>query len=457
MSYTVDILNTKAAVENGLLSKIEIGGQVYEIKDLIARQNIGTLSAGLDAIAADLAALAYVKATGTFTDDAAIKNYVDAQVGAINKFDVHVLTDSEELPAPSADTMYVLYLKPDEDAASGAYIEYITIRFGDEGSYTYAWESIGSTKMDVTGFVTETALNEALKPYAKSEDVAADIKEVTDGLGALAAKDSATGTVASQTISGVKASGTTTGSITVALTEDEEDIASTGSYTPAGSVNGGKVTAEGKVAITITNADAQATLTTADYQPAGSVSVILSNNVINAVKTTGTQASFKEGAFTEAKLDYTVVEANYVEQGLVGAVEDETLTFTAAAVKALSASKVNSFTGGSKAADSFTPNALPTTEEQTVGVSSADFNGTVATGLKVTGVTYSKHDSATATFTGAEVDVTGASFTGKLATIEVAGKGKAYTVDAENTKFTGATVELDVDDIVVAAKGVTVQ
>ena len=114
MAYTIDILDAKKVAANGLLSKIQIGGKTYEIKDLIARENIGTLSAGLDAVAADLAALSYVKATGQFADDAAIKSYVDAQIGAINKFDVHVMADGEALPTASADTMYVLYLKPED-------------------------------------------------------------------------------------------------------------------------------------------------------------------------------------------------------------------------------------------------------------------------------------------------------------------------------------------------------
>lgn len=455
MAYTVDILNQKKVEANGLLSKIQIGGKTYEVKDLIARENIGTLSAGLDAVAADLAALSYVKATGQFADDAAIKSYVDAQVGAINKFDVHVMAEGEALPTASAETMYILYLKPDVNAASGAYLEYITVKNGEN----YNWEQIGSTEMDVTGFVTETALNKALEPYAKTADLGdlAAKNEADLDLKALAHKDSATGTVASETISGVKATGTSTGSINVALTETEADIASTGSYTPAGSVDGGKVTAAGEVKITITNADAQASLSTADYQPAGDVSVTLSNNEINAVKSVGTQASFKEGAFTPAALDHAEVSANYVEEGLVGAVEDETLTFTPAAVKALSASKVNSFSGGAKAADTFVANELPVAEMKTVGVQAATFEGAVASGLKVTGVTYQTHDVASATFTGSEVAVTGASFSGNAATIEVAGKGKAYAVDAANTKFNGAAIELAVGDIVVAEKSVTVQ
>ena len=437
----LEILNAKKVEANGLLSKIQIGGKTYEVKDVIARESI-------ESISADLAALSYVQKDGVFESDTKIKEYVDAQVGSINKFDVVIGTagaDGKPNVEASADTMYKLYLILNVDSSAGEYIEYITIRSGLEGAYTYAWEAIGSTKMSLTGYVTETALQQTLVPYQlKSE------------LKALAYKDSATGTVAGQTISGVTASGQSAGSINVALTESEADIASTGSYTPAGTVDGGKVTAAGDVKITITNSDAQATLATADYQPAGNVSVTLSNNEINAVKSVGTQASFTEGTFTPAALDHAEVTANYVEEGLVGAVEDETLTFTAAAVKALSASKVNSFSGGSKAADTFVANELPTAEAKTVGVQAATFEGTVATGLKVTGVTYQTHEVASATFTGSEVAVTGASFSGDAATIEVAGKGKTYAVDTANTKFNGAAIELSVGDIVVAEKNVIV-
>lgn len=498
MAYTVDILNAKKVADNGLLSKIQIGGKMYEIKDLIARENIGSLSVGLDKIAGDLAALSYVKATGQFADDAAIKSYVDAQVGAINKFDVHVLSDGEELPAASADTMYVLYLKPDADSASGAYIEYITVKNGEE----YSWEAIGSTKMDVTGFVTETALNEALKPYAKSEDVAADIKEVTDGLGALAAKDSATGTVAGQTISGVQATGFSTGEINVALQQSEHAVESTGKFTPAGNVTGtvmtagsivvtakhedatatltkGDYTPAGTVSADFSHSAAEATLTKGDYTPAGNVSVALSGATFNAITGVGTAASFKEGAFTPATLTYSAVDKSVAREGLVGTVEDEVLTFTAAGLEAISASKVTAFDGGSKAADTFVANSLPTMAEQTVGIQSATFSGTkaedlVVTGVSydkaalsnlafagtkaegalVTGVSYKKADIDSATFTGETVDIT-AAFAGTEADVAVNGLCHDYAI--KTAEFVPAAITLSVGDIAVAAKDVTVQ
>ena len=505
MAYTVDILNAKNVAEYGLLSKIQISGKTYEIKDLIARQNIGTLSQGLDAIAADLAALSYVKATGVFADDAAVKSYVDAQVGAINKFDVRVMAEGETLPEASADTMYILYLKPDADAASGTFVEYITVRSGAEDAYTYAWEAIGSTKMDVTGFVTKEALEEALKSYTKTTEFGdLAMKDEADlDLKALAHKDSATGTVAGQTISGVKATGQSAGSINVALEATEKDVASAGKFTPVGNVTG-TVAVDGEIAVTakyaaadatltkgdytpagtvsadFTHAATAATLTKADYTPAGEVSVALSGNTFNAITGVGTQASFTEGTFTPASITKEDVTANYAKEGLVGSVdENECLIFTAAGIEAITATKVSAFDGGSKAADTFVANSLPTMAEQSVGVQSASFTGTKAaealvTGvsydkaalanlafagtkaeqLVVTGVSYQKADIDAATFTGKTVDIA-ATFAGTEGDVSVAGKCHDYKV--KTAEFVPAAIEVAVGDIVVAEKSVTVQ
>ena len=450
MAYTVDILNAKNIADNGLLSKIQIGGKTYEIKDLIARQNIGTLSAGLDKIAGDLSALSYVKYTDQFVDDKAIKSYIDSQVGAINKFDIHVMQADEALPTASADTMFILYLKPDTDAASGAYVEYITVKAGEE----YKWEAIGSTKMDVTGFVTDEALAKILEPYATEEEVAASIKEVTDNLGALAHKDNASGTVAGQTIAGVKANGKSAGSITVELEQSEHAMDSTGKFTPAGNVTG-TVVADGSISVTVKHAAADATLTKGDYTPAGDVSVALSGATFNAITSVGSQASFKEGAFTAATLDSTDVTANYAKEGIVGSVdENECLVFTNAGIEAITATKVNAFNGGSKESDTFTANSLPTMAEQTVGVQSASFTGTKASELVVTGVSYQKADIDQATFTGKTVDIA-AKFAGTEGDVSVAGKCHDYAV--KTAQFNPAAIELAVDDIVVAEKNVTVQ
>ena len=480
------IVDIKKVADNGLLSKIQIGGKIYEIKDLVAREAIDAL-----------AAKAYITYTDIFADDAAIKSYVDSQVGAINKFDVVVLT-ADQLKATGepnltagADTMYKLYLAPMSDAASGAYVEYITIRSGAEGAYTYAWEAIGSTKMDVTGFVTSEALVDALKPYAKTED-----------LGALASKDSATGTVASQTISGVKANGQSAGSINVALQATEKEVASAGKFTPAGTISGTAVV-DGEIAVTAKHeaADAvltkgdytpagtvsadfdhtatPATLTKSDYTPAGTVSVALSGAEFNAITSVGTAASFTEGEFTPASLTYAAADYSVAKEGIVGTVDGETLTFTAAGLEAISASKISAFDGGAKAKDTFVPNTPAAMAAQTVGVQSATFTGTKAAealvtgvsydkaslanlafagtkaeGVLVTGVSYQKADIDSATFTGKTVDIA-ATFAGTEGDVAVSGTCHDYAV--KTAEFVPAAIELNVGDITVTEKQVTVQ
>jgi hypothetical protein len=502
----MEITNKKVDEVNGLLSKIQIGGKVYELKDLIARNSIEELAGIIDA-------LKYVASTGIYADDAAIKaaieagdtsmkNYVDAQVGAINKFDVAVV---DTLPDASADTMYILYLVK-KAGSTGDFVEYITVRSGEEGAYTYTMEQIGSTAMDLTGFVTEDALADAIDPINERLAELGDLanKDEADlNLKALAHKDSATGTVAGQTISGVKAAGTTTGSITVELEATEKNVASAGKFTPVGAVSGTVQTA-GSIAVTAKYDSAEATLSKGDYTPAGTVSanfghtttaatlemskhapegsvtVALSGNTFNAITGVGTQASYNEGTFTPAALKYDPVEKTVAKEGMVASIPEsdpECLVLSAAAMEAISASKVTSFSGGSKEADTFVPNSLPTMAQQNVGVQSATFTGvehecvtgvkydkaslsdlafagTKAEGALVTGVSYQKAGIGSATFTGETVDIA-ASFTGTEGDVSVTGKCHDY--DVKTAQFNGADIELAVGDISVSAKEVTVQ
>ena len=57
----------------------------------------------------------------------------------------------DSLPTASADTMNAIYLVS-EGAVSGTYAEYVTLRSGSEGSYTYAWEKIGTTQADLSAY-----------------------------------------------------------------------------------------------------------------------------------------------------------------------------------------------------------------------------------------------------------------------------------------------------------------
>ena len=554
----LDILNAKVVEANGLLSKIQIGGKVYEIKDLIARENLKDVAALLDALSAKVGNVAEGQNLADIVkniqenayDDTALRNLIvglesnkadKTQVAA----DIKVVADNlaqEILDARAAEKANAdeiarvdaaLKLAIDDEDGKGLNsIKDLATWIEDHGedaaemSKAITKNAEDITAMDTAYKAVEAALGEgegsvadqiadakgaaidAAKSYTDTREgeitkayEAAD-KAITDSLGALAKKDSATGTVAGQTISGVKATGTSTGSITVELQQSEHDMSSTGKFTPAGTVTGtvavdgsiavtakyaaadatltkGDYTPAGTVSADFSHAATAATLTKGDYTPAGDVSVTLSGASFNAITSVGTAASFTEGQFTPASLSYAAADYSVAKEGLVGKVEDECLTFTAAGLEAISASKINSFDGGSKAADTFVANTPATMAAQTVGVQSASFSGTkaedlVVTGVSydkaalanlafsgtkvegalVTGVSYQKADIDKATFTGATVDID-AAFAGTEGDLSVAGKCHDYAV--KTAQFNGAAIELAVGDIAVAATDVTVQ
>lgn len=420
------------------LKQIKIGDNVYYIKDAAARAILDTYT--------DLPTYTPttdIGATGnTVATTETIKRYVDAQVGAIHKFDVTIY---EELPAASADTMYILGLVADASAEAGTYLEYITIRKGSEGNYTYAWEQIGSTKTDLTDYVKNAT---KVAGIALDHDITVDELSASSALNlkALSHKDSATGTVS--TVDSAKVSFTPAGSVTVTTTSTP--LASEGEYTPAGTVTG-TATPEGDVDVTVNNEVTAATLTTADYTPAGSVSVALSNATFNTVKSVGTKASFTEGAFTPATLEYNN-DNSFATEGVTATVNTAAESLELAVATKVAASVITSFNGGSKAADTFTPNETAQMQETTVGVRSAGFTGTKVENALVTGVSYSKASGATATFTGTASDIT-ANFVGTAATISVSG---SYDKANANATFTGTAVKDQEVTLTKTEKTVTV-
>lgn len=421
------------------LKQIKIGDNTYFIKDAAARAILDTYTA-----LPTYTPTTDIGATGnTVATTETIKRYVDAQVGAIHKFDVTIY---EALPEASADTMYILGLVADATAEAGTYLEYITIRKGSEGNYTYAWEQIGSTKTDLTDYVKKTT---KVAGIALDHDITVAELSAASALNlkALSHKDSATGTVS--TVDSAKVSFTPAGSVTVTTTSTP--LASKGEYTPAGTVTG-TATPTGNVDVSVNNEDTAATLTKADYTPAGSVSVALSNATFNTVTSVGTKASFTEGAFTPATLVYNN-DNSFATEGVTATVNAESESLELAVATKVAASVITSFNGGSKAADTFTPNETAQMKETTVGVQSSSFTGTKVENALVTGVSYSKASGATATFTGTASDIT-ANFAGTAATISVS--GSYDKADAEAT-FTGTAVKDQEVTLTKTAKTITVQ
>lgn len=407
-----------------LLSKINIGGTIYDIKDAQARAAIEKLTGGVNSLGSASEkdfANEVVAGDALPTNDAVIK-YVGEQIADINSFEYEVV---EELPVASAKTMFKIYLLADAEGANpDAYEEWITIKTGD----AYSFEKIGDTNIGLNGYVPTTRTVAGL---ALSDDISADALKAALGLGALAYKNNITGSVECVTAVG-DIDYTPAGEVSVALKHTDVAMASSGKFTPAGNVSG-TTKAAGEIAVGLGYDASPATLTKSDYTPAGKVTVALSGNTFNTIDSVGSQASFTEGAFTPASL--THAESAFAVEGIVASVNDEEETLTLSTAGTANASLISAFSGGTKAKDTFVPNSLPVATEKTVGVQTASFEGTTATGALVTGVSYDKANVQSATFTGKESDIV-ASFAGTEGDVSVSGNYAKASVEAAS--FTGA-------------------
>jgi hypothetical protein len=412
-----------------LLSKINIGGTVYDIKDAAARAAIAELTNGVDSLgtAAKLNYAESVANDNNLPTGAAVVKYVGEQIADVNAFEYEVV---ESLPEASAETMYKIYLVRDaEGTGNDAYEEWITIKTGE----TYSFEKIGDTNIGLNGYVPTVRTVAGL---ALSKDITADELKAALGLGALAYKSTISGTV--NAVTGVsKINYTPAGEVGVSLSHEDVTMASAGKFTPNGSV-AGTTTAAGEIAVGLSQTATAAELTKGDYTPAGTVSVTLSGATFNAITAVGSQASYTEGQFTPASLGHA--ESQFAKEGVVASMDEESETLTLSAAALANASLISSFSGGSKAADTFVPNSLPTMQEQTVGVQSAAFAGTTAEKVLVTGVNYDKAAVASATFTGKEAEIS-AKFTGIEGDLSVSGKYSKAT--GASAGFAGTAAELE--------------
>lgn len=471
------------------LSIFNVGGVDYNLKDAAATQKLGTLI-GAHAVeelgaAAWKAVAANISGEG-LVDASVVKDYVDSQVGQIHSFDVVIDADgtaSGPSVVASADTMYKIYLVPSDDAAAGSYIEYITIRSGAEGAYTYAWEAIGNTKVSLTGYVPTSTTIATIK---LDHNITVAELQTALGLKAFAYAAKGTATVAAKTVSGVKATGTSTGSITGAMAYTATDIESTGKVTATGSVTGSAISG-GSIAVTLKDAEAAtaASVTAEAYKPAGSVTsqfvadadkgVAIAGTVskptatvtpttatVQEMKTSGTAYTITDGSVEKAADS----KSEFATEGLVASVNDatETLTFTAAGKSnAVTASGDVEYTAPvlSGALPTFGASAAVMTGA-TVDVSqptftgnkysvNSSFAGTEVEDMKVTGVTYVKQAVNTATFTPVPATL---GFSGDAVDVSVTG---SYDKANKGTlAFTGDDIELAVGDIAVPSQTIEV-
>lgn len=395
-----------------VISKLTIGDKTYYLKDAEARELLAKLgTAAQKDVAAGVSADEQGLVTGA---------QVQAAIAGISS-SMHfcgVVTSFDDITNPAAGDVIIIGVK-----------EYV---YGGEPA---TWHELGDESIYALKTVTIGTQN--LSANINLDTLAKDM-----GLGALSKKDSATGTVAGQTITGLKAKGNAAGSIAVELTQTSTAATLTKSdYTPSGDVTG-SVTAAGTVSIA---KDAENGTQISGSVSAPKVTVTPATDTIKKITSVGTLPTKAADTFTPNGDD----------------------TFTAGSQAAWSAnvdekSETLSF--------SFTANALPTfTQGAKASYTEGAFDGgtlpeLAATGTTVvTGITKAEASAPTftgdkfaASFTGASADIT-ATFTGEKTSVVSGVNYDKAGVDADKTKFTAGAIELAVDDVVVTEKEVTVQ
>jgi len=115
--------------------------------------------------------------------DTYTKSEVQQLISAVKQFTYQSV---QSLPTASADTMNIIYLVPSSDPhTQNVKDEYITIATTEQDVTTYAWEKIGSTDIDLSGYYTSTqtdsAISAALANYSTTSDMNAAIAAAVGG------------------------------------------------------------------------------------------------------------------------------------------------------------------------------------------------------------------------------------------------------------------------------------
>lgn len=320
------------------ISKIKLAnGTTVTIKDAQGRADMTTILGGhaLEALgAAAWQAMAASISDAGIADAATVKAYVDSQVGQIHNFDV-VIDPAGTTAGPSvvasADTMYKIYLVPSEDAAAGGYIEYITIRSGAEGAYTYTWEAIGNTKVSLTGYVPTTT---TIATIALDHNITVAELQTALKLGAMAYADKASGSTTLQTIDSITMKEVTVAGNAAVTSKAADATLTKANYTPAGKVTGSAIS-DGSINVTLKDSatKTEATLSTSKFTPAGTI----------AAKEGGSFSALKTASFGAAE-DGVQIEGTVSAPAISLTAADKTFA------TGLTGGKVASFTEGA-----FTP------------------------------------------------------------------------------------------------------
>lgn len=412
-------------VNTPVLAKIKIGNEIYWVKDAEVRALLDTYKGAVKydvdtTFAADSENLATSKA---------IAAYLEGQIAGLT------------------GAMHFAGVKTEEEFADGALAgnsgdviivgttEYVYdgskwVEIGDEGVY----QTISGAEAK---FVQKTF---TIAGIDMADNITVDEIKAALELKALAYKDNAAATLTDYATGINGAAYKPEGQVAVTLNHTSTAMASTGTFTPAGTVSG-NVTAAGTVAIARDDANGVAVSGTVS---APTITVTPATAQVQHIDSVGTLPSYTAAQYVAPSV--SEAKAQFAAEGLVAAMDaedTEMLVFTAAGkADALTAT---GFNAGSYTAAEFNAGELPTLgTAQTVvtGITSATASAPTFTG-----------DKFGATFSGSEVAIA-ANFAGTEGNVSVSGNYDKAGV--ESAAFTGTEATIT-PELVKGNKTITVQ
>ena len=403
-----------------VLSKVKIGSEIYWLKDADVRALLDTYGDAVKynvdtTFAADSENLATSKAIATYLEGA-----IAGLTGAM-----HFVGVKEALPESGSAGDIVIVGTTEYVHDGSKWVE-----IGDEGVY----QTISGAEAK---FVQKTF---TIAGIDMQDNITVDELKTALSLKALAYKDSASATLTDYATGINGAAYTPTGSVAVALNHTSTAMASTGTFTPAGTVSG-NVTAAGTISIARDDANGTAVSGTVS---APSITVTPTTTQVQHIDSVGTLPSYTAAQYVAPSV--AEASAQFASEGLVAAMdaEDTEMLVLSAATKA-SALTTTGFNAGSYTAAEFNAGALPTLgAAQTVvtGIEKAEASAPTFTG-----------DKFGATFAGSQVAIT-ADFAGTEGNVSVSGNYDKAGV--ESAAFTGTEATIT-PELVVGNKTITVQ
>lgn len=473
-----------------VLSKVKIGEQYYYLKDADVRAILEAINANVyEKLKLDLGAIK----DGNKQNGLAVVSDIKAYVDEMKEIAFDVVKVDAEVVASATAEKYNLYrnsivLVENQEAAAGSCIEYVIIK---DGEASYKWEQIGTTKVSLSDYVLKTL---TIAGIDLQDNITAEELQNALGLKALAYKDSAKGTIS--TADSATLNYTPEGTVNVTLAQTEKAVASTGTFTPKGSITGSAISG-GSIAVTLKDAEeaSAVSLTKGDYTPAGTISkpaITLSKGaaqaVVTGVTSAGTAPSLETGFYkagSAATYEHTgfsggslgaASKALFATEGIKATVgtegnDAECLIFSAATTSNAVTEQgqftaavygTDKFNGGSATVidtSKFNAGSMPTFSTGSVEViesaalaEAPEFTGTVATDALVTGATYVKQVVDAATFNGTAATL---EFSGTEG--DVAVKGNYNEASVESAAFAGKAAATGAVALVKTDKEVTVK